>query len=252
MSVVVNIQGAPADILQQSFDVAPELVNILLKAREIRHNKAVEEYQAAVLYVLAKRYCRDGCHALEIGSARGYSGSVIARAVAPHFFMTVTPDPNDFEMATRNLSPFGHVRVGQYRSVDLLTPGLKLPEWDFIFVDGDHKNVRLDLPFFNQLKTDGMIIFHDYAPDTSYRPCPPVYEGLNKMRNELERDFDVRVIDEGGVGMVGFVRREGEVWSPAKRESETLINFPVVKTDLGLGDAGVSFGTFDDLGKSSS
>ena len=204
----------PADILQQMCDQHRELVNLLWKAREIRHHKAVEEYQAAVLYHVAKHFHTPGGFALEIGTARGYSASLIGQAVAPDWLITLNPDVNEADTMQRNLGRFPNVGILYVKSGEFLTSaGFSTPkELDFIFVDGDHKHVRDDFPFFNRLRVGGCILFHDYSPDTSYRACPPVYEGLNAMREQLGREFDIAVIDAGGVGMAGFVRREGETW----------------------------------------
>jgi predicted O-methyltransferase YrrM len=209
------LTGTAADLIQQMTDQHHELVNLLLKAREIRHNKAVEEYQAAVLYHLAHHFHQPGGEALEVGTARGYSASLIAQAIAPNILITLNPDVSEAESARRNLKRFGNVLVVYVRSTDFLTlDSFTTPEtFDFIFVDGDHKHVRLDFPLFNRLRVGGCIVFHDYSPQDSARPCQVVYDALNELQDALGRSFDVLVVDDQHVGMAGFVRREGETYA---------------------------------------
>ena len=54
------------------------------------------------------------------------------------------------------------------------------------------------------------MIFHDYSPLGSRRHCPPVFEGVNELAERLGRKPDVLIIDDGQVGMAGFVRQPGE------------------------------------------
>ncbi len=204
------VDQSPADILNQMLDLHPELSAILADASAIRHNKAVEVYQAAVLYHLAKSFAGVGAQAFEIGTARGYSASAIAQGIAPGRLTTITPDATDHANARINLHDLTNVQIlMEYSTALLPVVGVR---FDLIFVDGDHKRVRADFPYFNHIRPGGLIVFHDYSPETSVRACPPVYEGLNLMRERLGRDFDVLVVDSGGVGMAGFVRRTGEEW----------------------------------------
>lgn len=209
----MHLTGTPDELLRQMTDQHRELSGLLLKAREIRHNKAIEEYQAAVLFHLAHLYCRKGHKALEIGTARGYSAGLIAQGIVPGTLVTLNPDIAEAMIAGGNLNSFVNVTLLMVRSWDYLGAMQRLNwHFDFIFVDGDHKRVRNDLPFFNQLAVGGMIIFHDYSPDGSARPCQVVYEALNELRDRLGRDFDVLIVDDTDVGMAGFVRQEGEVY----------------------------------------
>jgi hypothetical protein len=54
------------------------------------------------------------------------------------------------------------------------------------------------------------IVVDDSSPDGTGRPCRPVWDALNAFAAHLERDFDVHIVDDGGVGMAGWVRRNGE------------------------------------------
>ena len=79
-----------------------------------------------------------------------------------------------------------------------------------IFVDGDHNRIARDLPWFNRLQVGGLLLCHDYSPEWEWIPSPVVYAELNGMADRLGRAFDVRLVDNGKVGMVGFYRRLGE------------------------------------------
>jgi hypothetical protein len=78
--------------------------------------------------------------------------------------------------------------------------------WDMIYVDGDHKRIAADLPWFNRLSVSGLFLCHDYTPESN----PTVYTVLNELAARLGRMFDVSLIDDRKIGMVGFYRREGE------------------------------------------
>jgi predicted O-methyltransferase YrrM len=84
---------------------------------------------------------------------------------------------------------------------------------DMVFVDGDHNQIARDLPWFNRLRKGGLLLCHDYSPQDSRTPSAIVYAELNAMAEKLGRPFDVRIVDEGKVGMVGFCRREEESWA---------------------------------------
>ncbi len=102
-----------------------------------------------------------------------------------------------------------HVELVEAKSWDLLGQYLGM---DMIFVDGDHKNVVRDLPWWNALKPGGFMFFHDYTPaDATSRPCPPVYEALNDFSIYLKRpEPDVIVVDDGKLGMAGFYRTSSD------------------------------------------
>ena len=87
-------------------------------------------------------------------------------------------------------------------------------KYDFVFVDGDHKRIREDLPWWNRLNVDGLFFHHDFSPNGSTRACPPVYRNLLAFRDWLGREFDVLIVDDEKVGMAGFYRRADDPdWS---------------------------------------
>jgi hypothetical protein len=89
------------------------------------------------------------------------------------------------------------------------------PKFRLIFIDGDHANVHLDFPWWRHLAIGGLFLFHDYSPEGSWRACPPVYRALNIQRDKMSRDFDVAIIDDDNVGMVGYYKQSDDddtVW----------------------------------------
>jgi predicted O-methyltransferase YrrM len=166
-------------------------------------------YQAAALYALAAPY--NGKRILEIGTALGYSAAVLAEACPDAEIITLNPNEEEALVATRNLSVYPRVKVLPIKSWDFLTQE-GIGYFDLIFVDGDHKRVRADLPFYNRLQAGGLLLFHDYSPEGAtqgkggaVRECPPVYQAVNSLVVELGKKApDVTVIDDGGVGMAGL------------------------------------------------
>ena len=209
----MHLRGTPDDILNQvarQYPVVMDVLNHSNTAIATRKTKReIAPYQAAALYAVTRPYNYAGAHILEIGTALGFSASVMAQAAPQAHITTLNPRVDEADRARQNLVQFPNVKVVAAASWDYLLH-YKLPLFDLIFVDGDHAQVARDLPWFNLLRPGGLMIFHDYAPAGTYRQCPPVYDCLNHMVGTLGRDFDVSVIDDGGVGMVGVYKREGE------------------------------------------
>jgi predicted O-methyltransferase YrrM len=131
-------------------------------------------------------------------------GAPLARIV------TLNPRQGEIELAQKNLRPWTNVKVVVMYSWDYLarTPDGNL--LDMVFVDGDHNAIARDLPWFNRLVAGGLFLCHDYTPIGSKQPSPIVYAELDRLAERLGRPFDVSLIDDGRVGMVGFYRRDGE------------------------------------------
>jgi predicted O-methyltransferase YrrM len=198
--------------LDYYIDLHPELVGLRQQADQLVKNtkKAVWPYQAAALYHLAKPY--NGGKALEIGTAYGYSCFYLASAMPDSHITTLNASIGEVEAVKENgtLDQFPNVEILHRLSWEYFNESNGTAEYNFIFVDGDHKRVRLDFPFFNRLLDGGLMFFHDYSPLGSRRHCPPVYEGINELAEFLGREPDVKVIDDGLVGMAGFIRQPGE------------------------------------------
>jgi predicted O-methyltransferase YrrM len=234
------LTGSADEIMAQIAQDAPGVDEALdrIDSRIARKPKReVERYQAAALYALAQQY--DGGRILEIGTAVGYSAATMAEA-APHAAITtLNPNAAEAAIARVNLSPYPNVKVVEARSVDYLdmmqdagaaddeqaaadalhdaaaaylarNPNATHTEyWDMVFVDGDHARVRVDFAYWDRLAIGGLLLFHDFSPGGTWRACPPVYEACSEFAAWLGR-VDVHVVDDKGVGMIGFVRRDGD------------------------------------------
>ncbi len=205
---------APDDaILTQVRAVYPEVDAVLSWTR--KHipwsKRQIAEYQGAALAYYASRYDHEGATILEIGTALGYSACLMATAAPRASVTTLNPKDGEYERAMANLRIRANVRVVKATSQEFWRADL--PPYDLIFVDGDHsyRMVLLDSRYFNVLQPGGMILFHDYSPSESDRPSAGSFRALNELQ-ESRREADVRVVGEGQVGMLGWIRREGEVW----------------------------------------
>jgi predicted O-methyltransferase YrrM len=174
------------------------------------HNKEVWEEQALTIALLASQYNRSGARLLEWGTNRGFTASVL-RFAAPKAEVTTLEPVRVLRRAVRTYLTSLDIHVRPETSVAYLEADDRT--YDMIFVDGDHKNIRLDLPWYNRLQTDGLFLHHDFSPLGSSRPCPPVYEGLTEFSRVLDHEPDVLVRDETGTGIAGWYRREGETWN---------------------------------------
>jgi len=162
-------------------------------------------YQYAAVYNLAKQY--DGGIILEIGAYWGRSAWTLSLA-APRAKIA-SLEPYLFEKARRNTAARANVKVVKAYSWRYLKKNRLA--WDMVLVDGNHKRVELDLPWFNRLKEGGLILFHDYTPADAIRcRSPHVYAVVNDMGKSLGRVPDVLVVDSEKIGMAGFYRRRGE------------------------------------------
>lgn len=177
--------------------------------------RETRDYEAALIYIMAAQYDYPGAVIAEVGTCWGWTAAIMQHAAPRARVMTCTPNPNHVKIARRNLAPhFGAVEVYETTSVDWL-PQIADDSLDMVFIDGDHKAVRDDLPFYNKLKVGGLKFHHDYCPDrpecTGPRPCRWVYEALNEFADTVH-PFDVLMVDHNKEGVGGFYRRDGEVW----------------------------------------
>lgn len=200
--------------LEYYLDLHPELVQVEQAAQQVVKNtkKAVYSYQAAALYHLAKPY--NGGKALEIGTAYGYSGFYLASAMPDSQIITLNASEGEIE-EVRMAGVFAkHPNVTNLHRIswEYFKESDGTAEFNFIFIDGDHrpKPLKKDIQFFNRLIDGGLMMFHDYSPLGSRRHCPPVYEGVNDLALYLGRKPDVLIVDDGQVGLAGFIRQPGE------------------------------------------
>lgn len=211
-AVLVDEDG---DIFAAVRDAYPDVDAVLnWTARHIPHKRQqIAPYQGAVLAYYAHHFNYPGAKILEIGTLQGYSACLMATA-APHAAVTtLNPKDGEHEQAAANLRIRSNVQVVKQTSQEFYR-ARRGELYDLIFVDGDHsyKVVLHDSQFFNSLRPGGLILFHDYSPDGSARPSDGCYRALNDLQ-EARRPADVRVIGTGNVGMLGWIRREGEVWA---------------------------------------
>ena len=216
VAVKFNLMDMSSIMLIQEFKrICPEVEDVLARVRgDVPFLKReIWQYQAMALYILAKQYNHESANILEIGTAWGYSAAVMSRAAPEADIVTLNPKWAEVERAQIHLRNYKNVQIVQQYSWNYLDEYMG-PELDMVFVDGDHKQVIRDLPWFNWLKVGGLMLFHDYSPPgAGKRPCRPVYEEVNRMKEQLGRkEFDVLVVDKIEVGMAGFYRREGETW----------------------------------------
>lgn len=171
-----------------------------------KQRREVELYQAACLFALARPFNHEGMRVLEIGTAVGYSAAILAEAAPMAEIITLNPDLAEAQIAEVNLRPYQNVSVIRRKSWEYLAEQRSGSPFHFIFIDGDHKRVRLDLPFWNLLAEGGLMLFHDYSPEGTWRACPPVYAAANDFAIEIQPP-DVLIVDDRGVGMIGFSKR---------------------------------------------
>lgn len=205
-TTIDKLQGTQIEIIKAVRRLYPEITSILgLVAAKVPFIKRqVAEYQGAVLYALAAQYNHEGAMILEIGTAWGYSAACMATAAPKAKLITLNPKPTEYPVATQHLVPWPNVTVLNLKSWDYVDQNEHI--FDLVFVDGDHGQVRRDMIWWRFLKPGGLLLFHDYAPDGSGRPCQPVYDEVNRFAAQLGREPDVLIIDERGVGLAGFYK----------------------------------------------
>ena len=210
----MRVNDHPTRIIAQLGRKHPDIPRVIERVRS--HvgwlKREVYTYQAVVLYVLAGDYNRVDAHLLEIGTAVGFSAAYLAEGAPLAKITTLNPKEAEVHVARQNLTAYGNVTVVPELSWDYLGR-YEGPPLDMIFVDGDHNAVVRDLPWWNWLAEGGLMVFHDYAPADTIRPCPPVYNAVNTLSACLHRKLDIKVIDDDGVGLAGLYRRSlDEVW----------------------------------------
>lgn len=210
----MRLIGNPDAILDQVRSMEPDVEEVLRKAYACtqRGKQEVYAYQGAALYTLARSFNRPGATFLEIGTYWGFSAAILAQAAPQAHIITLNPKPWEHQEAQKNLMTWSNVHVFCQESGEYLEtyPGSQL---DFIFVDGDHKRIGEDLPWWNWLRSGGLMLFHDYSPNGSGRPCPPVYRALEGFAHQLGRPADVLIVDDKNVGMAGWYRHTDENWN---------------------------------------
>lgn len=209
----INIQGLePNGIIEKLSEITPGLIDKIdtVYRRMQHHNKReIWTYQAALLYVCAQQYNRPDAQLMEFGTCWGWSAAVIASAAPNANLVTMTPNPNHAKISAGQLSIYKRVKVLDWKSTDLLAQYTG-PKIDMLFVDGDHDNVALDMPWWNWIEVGGLMLHHDYTPKGAPRQTPIVYAELERFKEFIGRKPDVLMIDNLGTGMAGWYKRKGD------------------------------------------
>lgn len=207
------IEETPLEIIDIVREQHREIDAILafLNSSKLQYKGTVREYQAACLYALAKPYNVKEARILEIGTGKGYSTSFLAQSCPNAEIITISARQDESDEAKRVIEKelgFKNVEFVVAKSWEYYIKNQTEPKFDFIFVDGDHAKVQRDLVWYEELHKDGLILFHDYCPENASNPQTHVYNVLNKWLVDLGKDdFDVKIVDNELVGMVGLYNR---------------------------------------------
>lgn len=203
---IVDLVASPQEIIDHVSSVCPEIEQLLFDANIIVHKYkgSMQPYQAAVLYMLAKEY--NYSNVLEIGTGVGYSTYFLTKAAPQANIITINPNADEMKIA-------GDMFYHQKMKATFLNSTSRhfwsiydSDNFDFIFVDGDHKDIQFDLKWIGRLNENGCILFHDYSDDTSKSPCLPVYNALTAYQH-IVGDFSIYVRDTvNNFGMAGWFR----------------------------------------------
>ena len=170
--------------------------------------RQVTKRQTQQIFNLCALFNQDGALMLDIGTFHGFSASIMAQAAPRAGILSINPNDNECKIARMHLRPYRNVVVHQCKSGELLKA------WngsliDFIFVDGDHNRVNIDIGWYKYVKAGGLMLFHDYNPDGCGAESPILKKTLDAFMKKLGRPFDYLLIDEERKrGMVGINRWE--------------------------------------------
>jgi predicted O-methyltransferase YrrM len=155
--------------------------------------------QGVLLYILAKQYNFPGARIINIGTKYGLSTAYLACGAPQAQVVSIEPVAGRVRKARQNLKRFSNVEVWAGKSWEYLEMHLKHKP-DMVFLDGCHRQIAQDIPYFDQLRRGGLFMSHDYVP----WKFPYVVKAMDKLRDRLGKEqFDVALIDKRGRGMVG-------------------------------------------------
>lgn len=202
------VNKTPTEIIDIIRKDNPEIDAVIALAESVKnpYKGSMQQYQAACLYALAKRYNNRDSRILEIGTGKGYSTSYLVQA-APLAQITTLSVRDDEQLEARNaINRLGYDNVKFKVSQSWVFAEHDDKFYDLIFVDGDHAKVHKDLIFWHGMKENGLFLFHDYCPFDAANPQPHVYRVLNEFSTEINQPFDVEIVDNVKIGMVGFYK----------------------------------------------
>jgi len=203
---MVELRGTPQELMVWLCRPGSDVERALGIGRAIPSQLLA--YQQAALFILASRYNHPGAVLLDIGTAAGHSAALMTLAAPRAEIITLEPSEKMIRLAKENLAAFAQIRVMHDFSWDFEERDPKL-QLDMVFVDGDHNRIARDMPWWDHVRAGGLMLFHDYSPETARAPSPRVVEAVNDMARAVGRVPDVLIIDSDAIGMAGFYRRRG-------------------------------------------
>jgi len=207
--LTVRVEGSPGSILSFFTGAYPELYMPLQRMHGIKSQVGL--HQACALVLLARQFAGKEAAILNIGCAFGYSTACLAEGAPDADIVSLDVAPKRIKLAKKALVRYPNVKVLQIASWDFFLPNAGRL-WDMIFVDGCHRAIWKDMPFYNTVRPGGLFMSHDYIPAR----FPFVVEALDSLKEQFGRLYDVRIYDDRGCGVVGMVRQEGEMWQMPK------------------------------------
>jgi predicted O-methyltransferase YrrM len=159
-------------------------------------SQAIEPYQAAILFALAKQYDRARAKILQIGTRYGYSAAILSLGAPKATITTLDSDRETTNRAKHILRNYGRIECIKSKSWNWLQQ-VEDNSLHMVFVDGDHEEVERDLPWFEKLKKGGLMLFHDYTPSR----FPHVVEAVHALKAEPDLVFVQEGADKGMAGV---------------------------------------------------
>ena len=166
-----------------------------------------------VLYLIAMQYNQRGMNILEVGTHRGKMAYLLATAASEASVTSLEIDKKNWLFA-KGIHETGMIysepKVAPVDTILLLCDSAEYlasyngPQFDMIFIDGDHGDgVLIDVGWWNHLNVGGCILFHDYI-------ClyPKVEEAVGRIEILLDRAPDIKFLPDGG--LVGFYKEPGD------------------------------------------
>jgi hypothetical protein len=189
----LHLEGTPDEIIRYAESTWRGVVgrwDLVYNSVRHFHKREILDHEAIMLMAIIIEMQPKSI--FEIGTCWGYSAAVMAAAAPGAHIVTCVPKEAHVQVARENLRQFPNVTVAQKKSQDIPKGTV-----DFIFVDGDHNAIEEDLLWWDYA---GFMLFHDYSPDESARPCRVVYDALKGFRP----DPDILIVDNQLRGMIGW------------------------------------------------
>jgi len=171
--------------------------------------RQISPFQGCALYVITNELQPE--RIVELGTFFGFSAGIMSEAAPEAWIITLNPKPWEYDVAVKCMEHYPKVKCLMQYSWEYFLEVNGTAWLDMVFVDGDHKQIYRDLPWWNLVKVGGLFLHHDWTPGYSpERPCQVVYDALNDLGDHLGREPDVQVVVESGMGMAGWYRKEGD------------------------------------------